>query len=242
MKRRERDHHHGNTALRKGTWSEEEDRLLREYVDKYGQGNWKHITSKIGIKLRDLNLIMAGLRRCRKSCRLRWLNYLRPDIKRGSFGVDEDDLIIRLHRLLGNRHVVNGLLGFRWTLIAGRIPGRTSNDIKNYWNTYLSKKIQSEADKSAALVKHNTCTSAVHSETLGSEFETCSEQKQGDEEEEDTVSFWRRLLLEGEYRELDLRVKNKEILQVEHEEEDDDDLFQGLDDLLHGVDILDSFA
>ena len=118
---------------------------------------------------------------------------------------------------------MNGLLGFRWTLIAGRIPGRTSNDIKNYWNTYLSKKIQSEADKSAALVKHNTCTSAVHSETLGSEFETCPEQKQGDEEEEDTVSFWRRLLLEGEYRELDLRVKNKEILQVEHEEEDDDD-------------------
>lgn len=106
---------------------------------------------------------------------------------------------------------MNGLLGFRWTLIAGRIPGRTSNDIKNYWNTYLSKKIQSEADKSAALVKHNTCTSAVHSETLGSEFETCSEQKQGDEEEEDTVSFWRRLLLEGSYRELDLRVKNKEI-------------------------------
>lgn len=130
MKRREReDHHHSNTALRKGTWSEEEDRLLREYVDKYGQGNWKHITSKTGMwspssssgfsflpffcfydfilprKLRDLNLIMAGLRRCRKSCRLRWLNYLRPDIKRGSFGVDEDDLIIRLHRLLGNRHV-----------------------------------------------------------------------------------------------------------------------------------------
>lgn len=137
---------------------------------------------------------------------------------------------------------MNGLLGFRWTLIAGRIPGRTSNDIKNYWNTYLSKKIQSEADKSAALVKHNTCTSSVHSETLGSEFETCSEQKQGDEEEEDTVSFWRRLLLEGEYRELDLRVKNKEILQVEHEEEDDDDLFQGLDDLLHDVDILDCFA
>ncbi|KAH7840438.1 hypothetical protein Vadar_016978 [Vaccinium darrowii] len=47
----------------------------------------------------------AGLNRSQKSCRLRWLNYLRPDIKRGDFGEDEDDLIIRLHRLLGNRQV-----------------------------------------------------------------------------------------------------------------------------------------
>jgi myb proto-oncogene protein len=45
----------------------------------------------------------AGLNRCGKSCRLRWLNYLRPGIKRGNISDDEEDLIVRLHRLLGNR-------------------------------------------------------------------------------------------------------------------------------------------
>ncbi|OVA18433.1 SANT/Myb domain [Macleaya cordata] len=72
----------------------------------------------------------AGLNRCGKSCRLRWLNYLRPGIKRGNITEDEEDLIIRLHNLLGNR----------WSLIAGRLPGRTDNEIKNHWNTHLSKK------------------------------------------------------------------------------------------------------
>ena len=47
--------------------------------------------------------LCAGLKRCGKSCRLRWLNYLRPDIKRGNISPDEEELIIRLHKLLGNR-------------------------------------------------------------------------------------------------------------------------------------------
>uniref|UniRef100_A0A1J3FVJ2 Transcription factor MYB75 n=1 Tax=Noccaea caerulescens TaxID=107243 RepID=A0A1J3FVJ2_NOCCA len=72
----------------------------------------------------------VGLNRCRKSCRLRWLNYLKPSIKRGKLSSDEVDLLLRLHKLLGNR----------WSLIAGRLPGRTANDVKNYWNTHLSKK------------------------------------------------------------------------------------------------------
>lgn len=62
------------------------------------------------------------------------MNYLKPDIKRGNITPDEDDLIIRLHSLLGNR----------WSLIAGRLPGRTDNEIKNYWNTHLSKRLLSE--------------------------------------------------------------------------------------------------
>jgi myb proto-oncogene protein len=49
------------------------------------------------------SLAVAGLKRCGKSCRLRWLNYLRPGIKRGNISDDEEELIIRLHRLLGNR-------------------------------------------------------------------------------------------------------------------------------------------
>ncbi|KAJ6851735.1 myb-related protein 308-like [Iris pallida] len=76
---------------------------------------------------------MVGLKRCGKSCRLRWLNYLRPNISRGNISCGEEELIVRLHKLLGNR----------WSLIAGRLPGRTDNEIKNYWNTYLSKKTSS---------------------------------------------------------------------------------------------------
>nr|XP_029120287.1 transcription factor MYB114 isoform X2 [Elaeis guineensis] len=78
-------------GVRKGAWSEEEDRLLRKCVEKYGEGNWRHVPQR------------AGLRRCRKSCRLRWLNYLSPRINREKFSEEETDLIIRLHKLLGNR-------------------------------------------------------------------------------------------------------------------------------------------
>nr|XP_010932017.2 transcription factor MYB113-like [Elaeis guineensis] len=105
-------------GIRKGAWTVEEDALLRRCVEKYGATEWRHVP------------LRAGLNRCRKSCRLRWLNYLRPGINRGSFGEDETDLIVRLHKLLGNR----------WSLIAGRLPGRTANDVKNYWNSHLSKK------------------------------------------------------------------------------------------------------
>nr|WDP81133.1 AN2-like protein short form [Solanum lycopersicum] len=106
-------------GVRKGSWTEEEDTLLRKCINKYGEGKWHLVPSR------------AGLNRCRKSCRLRWLNYLRPHIKRGDFAPDEIDLILRLHKLLGNR----------WSLIAGRLPGRTANDVKNYWNTHLHKKL-----------------------------------------------------------------------------------------------------
>ncbi|KAK8532299.1 hypothetical protein V6N13_131634 [Hibiscus sabdariffa] len=77
--------------VRKGAWTEEEDILLRKCIEKYGEGKWHKVSAR------------AGLNRCRKSCRLRWLNYLSPNIKRGGFADDEIDLIARLHKLLGNR-------------------------------------------------------------------------------------------------------------------------------------------
>ncbi|KAJ9682673.1 hypothetical protein PVL29_018571 [Vitis rotundifolia] len=118
----------GPSGVRKGAWTREEDVLLRTCIEKYGEGKWHQVPFR------------SGLNRCRKSCRLRWLNYLRPDIKRGEFTTDEVDLIIRLHKLLGNR----------WALIAGRLPGRTSNDVKNYWNTHLNKKCFGKAGKDVA--------------------------------------------------------------------------------------------
>ncbi|PRQ28035.1 putative transcription factor MYB-HB-like family [Rosa chinensis] len=113
-----------NEGLNRGAWTAIEDQVLIDYINTHGEGKWRRIPKE------------AGLKRCGKSCRLRWLNYLRPDIKRGNITQEEEDLIIRLHKLLGNR----------WSLIAGRIPGRTDNEIKNYWNTTLGKKVNNGQD------------------------------------------------------------------------------------------------
>ncbi|KAL2497368.1 Transcription repressor MYB4 [Abeliophyllum distichum] len=103
----------------KGTWTKEEDELLVNYMTLHGQGCWRSLPKA------------AGLLRCGKSCRLRWINYLRPDLKRGNFTQEEDEIIIKLHSLLGNK----------WSLIAGRLPGRTDNEVKNYWNTHIKRKL-----------------------------------------------------------------------------------------------------
>jgi myb proto-oncogene protein len=52
----------------------------------------------------------SGLLRCGKSCRLRWINYLRPDIKRGNFTNEEEENIIKLHEMLGNRYIFTDFL------------------------------------------------------------------------------------------------------------------------------------
>ncbi|XVE97754.1 hypothetical protein REPUB_Repub03eG0046000 [Reevesia pubescens] len=110
-------------GLNRGAWTAWEDKILAAYIKAHGEGKWRNLPKR------------AGLKRCGKSCRLRWLNYLRPDIKRGNISHDEEELIIRLHNLLGNR----------WSLIAGRLPGRTDNEIKNYWNTTLGKRAKAQA-------------------------------------------------------------------------------------------------
>lgn len=46
-----------------------------------------------------------GLQRCGKSCRLRWTNYLRPDFKHGQFSDSEEQTIVKLHSVFGNRYV-----------------------------------------------------------------------------------------------------------------------------------------
>ncbi|WVZ66343.1 hypothetical protein U9M48_015580 [Paspalum notatum var. saurae] len=107
------------SGLKKGPWTPEEDEKLVAYIKKHGQGNWRTLPKN------------AGLARCGKSCRLRWTNYLRPDIKRGRFSFEEEETIIQLHSILGNK----------WSAIAARLPGRTDNEIKNYWNTHIRKRL-----------------------------------------------------------------------------------------------------
>ncbi|KAL3624175.1 hypothetical protein CASFOL_032991 [Castilleja foliolosa] len=107
-------------GVKKGPWTPEEDIMLVSYVQENGPGNWRAVPNT------------TGLRRCSKSCRLRWTNYLRPGIKRGSFTDQEEKMIIQLQALLGNK----------WAAIASYLPERTDNDIKNYWNTHLKKKLK----------------------------------------------------------------------------------------------------
>nr|URY18863.1 MYB protein [Zanthoxylum bungeanum] len=107
-------------GVKKGPWTPEEDIILVSYIQEHGPGNWRSVPTN------------TGLLRCSKSCRLRWTNYLRPGIKRGNFTDHEEKMIIHLQALLGNR----------WAAIASYLPQRTDNDIKNYWNTHLKKKLK----------------------------------------------------------------------------------------------------
>ncbi|CAK9265341.1 unnamed protein product [Sphagnum jensenii] len=107
-------------GLKKGPWTAEEDEKLVSFINTHGLGCWRAVPK------------LAGLLRCGKSCRLRWTNYLRPDLKRGIFAEAEEQLILELHASLGNR----------WSRIAAQLPGRTDNEIKNYWNTRLKKKLR----------------------------------------------------------------------------------------------------
>nr|URY18948.1 MYB protein [Zanthoxylum bungeanum] len=109
------------SQVKRGPWSPAEDSRLTTFIQKHGHDNWRALPKQ------------AGLLRCGKSCRLRWINYLRPDVKRGNFTQEEEHTIIRLHETLGNK----------WSKIASYLPGRTDNEIKNIWSTHLKKKLAS---------------------------------------------------------------------------------------------------
>ncbi|KAK1422881.1 hypothetical protein QVD17_18170 [Tagetes erecta] len=107
-------------GIKKGAWSQDEDNKLRTYIKKHGHANWRQVPK------------FAGLSRCGKSCRLRWMNYLHPNMKHGNFTKEEEDVIIDMHNKLGNK----------WSKMATVLSGRSDNEIKNHWHTNLKNQVQ----------------------------------------------------------------------------------------------------
>ncbi|CAK9145427.1 unnamed protein product [Ilex paraguariensis] len=107
-------------GLKRGPWTAGEDNKLINFILTNGHCCWRALPK------------LAGLLRCGKSCRLRWINYLKPDLKRGLLSEHEEKMVIDLHAQLGNR----------WSKIASQLPGRTDNEIKNHWNTHIKKKLR----------------------------------------------------------------------------------------------------
>ncbi|XP_009790938.1 transcription factor MYB15-like [Nicotiana tabacum] len=116
--------------VKKGAWSPEEDQKLKSYIMRYGIWNWSRMPK------------FAGLSRTGKSCRLRWINYLNPDVKKGPFTMEERETVIKMYQELGSR----------WSAIAAKLPGRTDNDVKNFFYTHLKKHMGMQKD---ALLKSN---------------------------------------------------------------------------------------
>nr|GMD14572.1 transcription factor GAMYB-like [Ipomoea batatas] len=127
----------GSVLLKKGPWTSAEDAILVDYVTKHGEGNWNAVQKH------------SGLARCGKSCRLRWANHLRPDLKKGAFTPEEECRIIELHSKMGNKWARMAaetkweelcLIGNGNVICQLMLPGRTDNEIKNYWNTRIKRR------------------------------------------------------------------------------------------------------
>mmetsp|Transcript_3532 Transcript_3532/g.9919 ORF Transcript_3532/g.9919 Transcript_3532/m.9919 type:complete len:495 (+) Transcript_3532:267-1751(+) len=102
----------------KGSWTAEEDAILREKRRQYGR-KWAKIAAHL-----------PG--RQGKQCRERFVNHLDPELKKGEWTDDEEAILIAMHEHHGNR----------WANISKQLPGRSDNDVKNHWYSTIQRKFQ----------------------------------------------------------------------------------------------------
>uniref|UniRef100_A0A5B6YJ24 Uncharacterized protein n=1 Tax=Davidia involucrata TaxID=16924 RepID=A0A5B6YJ24_DAVIN len=130
--------------IKKGPWKAEEDEVLINHVNKYGPRDWSSIRSK------------GLLQRTGKSCRLRWVNKLRPNLKNGvKFSAEEERIVIELQAEFGNK----------WARIATYLPGRTDNDVKNFWSSRqkrLARILQTPTTPSKQQRDNNKAVAVLH--------------------------------------------------------------------------------
>nr|POE64009.1 transcription factor myb48 [Quercus suber] len=131
-------------GIRRGPWTEQEDFKLNCFVGLFGDRRWDFIAK------------VSGLNRTGKSCRLRWVNYLHPGLKQGKMTPQEERLVLELHSKWGNR----------WSRIARKLPGRTDNEIKNYWRTHMRKKAQEEKQAMSPSPSSSNCSSSSPSNPI----------------------------------------------------------------------------
>ncbi|RWW48681.1 hypothetical protein BHE74_00045227 [Ensete ventricosum] len=156
-------------GVKKGPWSAEEDNKLINFILANGHCCWRAVPK------------LAGLLRCGKSCRLRWTNYLRPDLKRGLLSEAEERLVIDLHARLGNR----------WSKIAALLPGRTDNEIKNLWNTHIKKKLlKMGIDPVTHRPLHRQAITEASSSTVTADKSDEQVQSQGNEGQKPSSDNW----------------------------------------------------